>query len=196
MLMKQLRSLIHTHFFGMLAVVSLLLMSGCNYEYSSPLPGLIDVRLRVISNNIAFDPTNNFVLKVTSVEAVRDGDFARAPIYEDTKAIGRTTNSYNTFILPARDSALVLGVQYLPPADYVGINLLIEPGDKVILDGYRNISVYTLPEFNSLLTFRSPFHINEQVTTSIVITIDLDQSLVKLSNTYVFVPVYWISSIK
>lgn len=182
--------------FTIFSLVVIFLMSGCNYEYSSPLPGTIDVRLRVISNNIPFDPSNNFVLRLTSVEAVRSGDLARAPIYEDTKAIGRTANIYNTLDQRARDSSLVMGEQFLPPADYVGINLLIEPGDQVILDGYRNIPVFKSPEFNALLAFRSDYQIQEQKVTSIVVTIDLDQSLVKLSNSYLFNPVYYISSIK
>jgi len=171
-------------------------VGGCEYEYSSPLPGTIDVKLRVISTNIAFDPLNNFVLKVTSVEAVRSEDKARAPIYEDTKAIGRTTNVYNTLDVRARDSSLVMGEGYLPPATYDGVNLLIEPGTQVILDGYRTIPVVKPEDFNPLLSFRSAFGISELTTTSIVVTIDLDQSLIKLSNSYLFQPVYYISSIK
>ncbi len=179
-----------------MAILGILFVGGCQYDYSSPSPGTIDVRLRVISNNIAFDPHNNFVLKVTSVEAVRAGDLARAPIYEDVKAIGRTTNVYNTLDQRARDSALVMGEQYLPPAEYVGINLLIQPGTEVILNGYQHIPVKTPDAFNPLLAFRSQYSITESKTTSIVVTIDLDQSLVKLSNSYLFLPVYYISSIK
>ena len=181
---------------NLLVILGILFVGGCQYEYTSPLPGTIDVKLRVISNNIAFAPNNNFVLKVTSVEAVRGSDMARAPIYEDTKAIGRTTNVYNTLDVRARDSSLVMGEAYLPPADYIGVNLLIEPGTVVILDGYRNIPVEKSPDFNPLLSFRSGFGIKELTTTSIIVTIDLDQSLIKLSNSYLFQPVYYISSIK
>ncbi len=189
-------------FSNLAAVFGLLMMNSCSqYEYTSPLPGTIDVKLHVISNNIAFDPRNNFVLKVTSVEAVRAGDNARAVILEDTKAIGRTTNVYNTLDDRARDSSLVMGEAFLPPADYIGINLLIQPGERVVLDGYRNIDVKTntdlnlTPKFNPLLTFRRPFRIEELKTTNVVVTIDLDKSLVQLSNVYKFVPVYFISSI-
>jgi hypothetical protein len=179
-----------------LVILGILFVGGCQYDYTSPLPGTIDVKLRVISNNIAFDPLNNFVLKVTSVEAVRTSDKARAPIYEDTKAIGRTTNVYNTLDFRARDSSLVMGEGYLPPAGYDGVNLLIEPGASVILDGYRTIPVYPAPDFNPLLSFRSAFGITEQKTTSIIVTIDLDKSLFQQSNSYLFQPVYYISSIK
>ena len=110
--------------------------SGCTqYDYSSPLPGIIEVRLKTISHNIPFDPLNNFVIKVSRVEAIRD-DGARTIIYEDLKAIQRTTNVYNTLDFRARDSALVMGESYAPPGHYVAIQLQIEAADAVIRDGY------------------------------------------------------------
>lgn len=176
----------------------ILFLNGCGqYEYVSPLPGIIDVRLHSKSNNLEFSPLNNFVLKVTAVEAVRD-DYKRAQIFEDTKAIDRTTTNYNTLDVRARDSALVLGEAYLPPANYIGIDLLIEPASEVILDGYRNIPVELPEKFSPLLQFRiyPGYPIKELTTTTVVITIDLDKSLVKKANTYLFNPVYEISSIQ
>jgi hypothetical protein len=180
---------------GPLCICLVVFASGCQYQYSSPLPGLLSIRLRTISHNIAFDPLNHFVLKVSYVEAVRN-DFARAQIYEDKKAIGRTTTSYNTLDFRAQDSTLVMGEGYLPPGDFLGVDLLITPGENVLLDGYRNIPVDTLPTFDPLLQFRKHFAIKEQVTTNMVITIDLDSSLVQLSNTFLFEPYYYISSVK
>ena len=180
---------------GPVFVSLVLLLNGCQYDYSSPLPGIVSIKLRTISHNIAFDPLNNFVLQVSSVEAVRN-DFARAQIYADKNAIGRTASSYNTLDIRARDSALVMGEGYLPPGDYLGVNLLITPGLNVVLDGYRDIPVQKTPSFDPLLAFRKPFSIKEQVTTNIVITIDLDSSLVQLSNSYYFSPYYYISSVK
>lgn len=182
------------------ALISLIALGGCSqYEYSSPLPGIIDIRLRTKSNEIAFTPLNNFILKVTSVEAVRN-DGARAAVYEDTKAIGRTTNIYNVLDLRARDSSLTMGQAYLPPGDYIGINLLIQPGASVILDGYRNIPVDPPDDFSPLLTFRKEgggtlFHIEEGITTSIVVTLDLDSTLQKGANKYYFRPYYYVSSV-
>lgn len=184
------------NFLTTVSLCGLILMNSCSqYEYTSPLPGTIDVRLHVISNNIAFDPLNNFVLKVTSVEAVRASDNARAAIYQDARAIGRTTNVYNTLDDRARDSSLVIGEAFLAPADYVKIYLLITPGDKVVLDGYRNINVDTLNTFSPLLVFPRKFHIDELKTTSLVLTVDLDSSLIQLSNDYLFVPYVYVSSI-
>jgi hypothetical protein len=145
----------------------------------------VSVRLRATSNNLGFSPSNNFVLKVTSVEAVRN-DGVRATIYEDTKAINRTTNTYNTLDGRARDSNIVMGEALLPPGDYIGVNLLIQPGESVVLDGYRIVPVILPEQFDALLAFREPFRIEEGGTTRIVVTIDLDNALLKRANTFDF----------
>lgn len=178
--------------------LSLFLLAGlgCNQdELGSPLPGIIEVHLRTKSNNINFSPDNNFILKVSSVEAIRS-DGARVVIFEDLRAIKRTTNIYNTLDPRARDSALIMGQTYVPPGSYRGVNLQIDPSESVILDGYRIIRVEKPEPFDATLQFRSPFTVRELETTSIVLTVDLDSTLVKRANTYAFRPVYYISSIK
>ena len=71
------------------ASVSLLLanLSCSQYDYSTPLPGLVDIRLHTISdpNSIAFDPHNSFVLKVQTIRVVRS-DLAQADVFAE---IGR-----------------------------------------------------------------------------------------------------------
>ncbi len=180
-----------------LAVPALLQLSCSQYDYTSPLPGVVSVRLHTISDTsrIAFSPLNNFVLKVTQIQAYRS-DGAYAVIYADLKAIGRTTGVYNTLDVTARDSSMVLGETYLPPGDYTSILMLIEPGTAVVLDGYRNITVVRPPTLTSELSFRRPFKIIEGQRTNIVLTIDLDQSLTKLADQFLFNPVYYISSIQ
>ena len=42
-------------------------LSCSQYDYSSPLPGTIELRLKTISHNIDFAPLNNFTLKVTQI---------------------------------------------------------------------------------------------------------------------------------
>lgn len=183
--------------FVVLVFIGILFTGGCSqYDYSSPSPGTINIRLRTISNNLAFDPLNNFVLKLTQVNVERD-DGKLATIYEDTKAIGRTTNLYNTLDPHARDSDVVIGAAFLPPGKYIAILLLVTPATEVILDGYRNIPVATDPDFNPLLVFgiNPYFEIKELTATNIVITIDLDKSLLKRANSYLFRPVYQVTSI-
>ena len=178
----------------LLALVSI---RCAQYDYSSPLPGLLSIRLRTISDTtqLNFSPLNNFVLKVTQVAALRT-DLAQAFIDGDVKAIGRTTSVYNTLDAHARDSSLIIGEGYLPPGDYIGVLMQIVPGDIIVLDGYRNINVQKADDFNSVLGFYKPFHVTEQKTTRIVLTIDLNCSLVKGAEVYHFNPCYYISSIQ
>lgn len=167
---------------------------GCQTEYASPLPGIVEVRLKTISGNIDFDPLNNFILTVTSVQTVRDDD-ARAEVYGDLEAIDREDTKLNTLDLRARDSALIIGQTYIPPGSYKGIDLLLEPARTAILDGYRVITVERDPDFDPRLRFRSPFTVSEWTTTSIVLEVNLDSTLLRKANTYMFRPYYSISSI-
>lgn len=175
----------------------LLLNVRCQYDYSSPLPGLIDIRLHTVSDSsrIPFSILNNFVLKITQVNALRT-DRAQAPVFGDIRALKRTTGIYNALDAHAEDSSLVVGQADIPPGDYLGVLMLIEPGPSVILDGYRVIRVNPLPNFDPTLAFLRPFKIFEQRTTRIVLTIDLDSSLVKQSDSFLFNPYYYISSIE
>ncbi len=184
-------------FIFLVAGVAILNLSCSQYDYSSPLPGLVDIRLRTISDTskIAFSPLNNFVLKVVEVQTQRS-DYAFARIFADLKALDRTTGIYNTLDVRARDSSLVIGQAYLPPGNYISVLLLIEPGAFVVLDGYRNIRVTTPENFSSVLNFRQSFHIDEGRTTRIVLTIDLSKSLVQQTDSYLFKPLYYISSIQ
>jgi hypothetical protein len=167
---------------------------GCQTEYASPLPGIIEVRLKTISNNIKFDPLNNFILTVSSVEAIRSDD-AKAEVYGDLEAIIREDTKLNTLDVRARDSSLIIGTTYLPPGSYKGVDLLLEPSRTAILDGYRVITVDRDPNFDPRLRFRSPYSIKELTTTQIVLEVNLDSTLLKRANTYQFRPFYNISSI-
>lgn len=167
---------------------------GCQTEYASPLPGIVEVRLKTISGNINFDPLNNFILTVSSVEAVRNDD-ARAVVYGDLQAIDREDTKLNTLDVRARDSALIIGQTYVPPGSYKGIDLLLEPARQAILDGYRVITVERETTFDPRLRFRSPFSIKELTTTRIVLEVNLDSTLLRKANTYQFRPFYSISSI-
>ncbi len=181
------------------ALVGLLQLSCSQYDYSSPLPGIITIRLHTISDttNISFSPLNNFVLKVSQVQVDRS-DGAWAVVYADLKATGRTTGIYNTLDATARDSSMVLGESYLPPGTYTAILMLIEPGSAVVLDGYRYIPVVRPPTLGSALVFDFPsgFKVSEGRRTNVVLTINLDSSLVKGPDYYIFNPMYYISSIQ
>src|SRR5437773_1183548 len=95
-------------------LVVILLNSCEQYEYSSPAPGTVSIRLR--SYYTQFDTVfsgNNFTLKVTEIKAVRS-DGILANVYEDPKSIGPTPDIYNTLGRDAYDSAIVIGQYPLP----------------------------------------------------------------------------------
>jgi hypothetical protein len=177
---------------------ALFLFGSCGqYDYSSPSPGTIELRLRSYYNN--FDTSfalNNFTLKVTTIEAIRS-DGVLANVFQDVKSIGPSADIYNAFGKDAYDSAIVLGRYPMPPADYNGLRLSIEPGPNVILDGYRTISVQTLPAelYTATVELGRHFTIQEAKTTTIVLTVDLDATLQKLAYTFQYVPRYTVSSV-
>ncbi len=177
-----------------LPLLSSVINLGCQTEYASPLPGIVEVRLKTVSTNIAFDPLNNFILTVPTVVAIRD-DFAQAVIYPDLQAIDREDTKLNTLDVRARDSSLMVGQTYLPPGSYLGIGLLIEPARQAILDGYRVITVERTQDFDPRLLFVKPFQIKELTTTRIILELNLDSTLLRRANTYLFRPFYGISSI-
>ncbi len=178
-----------------LPLISAILNFGCQTEYASPLPGIVEVRLKTISHNIDFDPLNNFILTIPLVVAYRD-DLAQAQIYPDLEAIDREDTKVNTLDLRAQDSTLIIGQTYVPPGSYVAIGMLIDPAHQAILDGYRVITVERQPDFDTRLFFESPFTVDEYRTTQIVLELNLDSTLLKRANTYMFRPYYRISSIQ
>lgn len=177
-----------------LPILALVINLGCQTEFASPLPGVIEVRLKTISTNINFDPLNNFLLTVSSVEAVRSDD-ARVVIYGDLEAIERKPTKLNTLDFRARDSSLIIGQTYVPPGNYKGIDLLLEPARQAILDGYRVITVERDEDFDPRLRFRREFSVQELTTTRITLEVNLDSTLLRRANTYRFRPFYSISSI-
>ncbi len=178
------------------AALSSLIYAGCTqYDYSSPLPGVIEVRLKTISNNIPFDPLNNYVIKVSQINAVRS-DGAQIVIFEDLKAIQRTTNVYNTLDVRARDSALIIGQTYVPPGEYIGILVAVEPAASVIRDGYRIIPVELPSPPGQVLGFPSHYDVREDQVTRIKLAINLDSTLVQRANSYQFRPYYYVSGIE
>jgi len=181
-------------FSAWLIVLALSSFSCSQYDYSSPSPGIIEVHLKTISTKIDFSPLNNFVLKVSSVTAIRSNG-TEVLVFEDIQAKDRLTSVYNTLDIRARDSSLVIGQGYAPPGDYIGINLSVIPGDQIILNGYQQVDVVPPANFNPLLQFRKPFTVTESAGTRINLTVNLDSTLIKSSQSFFFRPTYYISSI-
>jgi hypothetical protein len=192
--MKQFTRFSQAGVFGVLAVLLILISPSCQYDYSSPHPGIIQVRLKTISNSIPFTELNNFTIEFSQIEAVRD-DGSRASIYEDLRAIDAKPLGINALDFRARDSVMIIGETYVPPGNYSGIKMTIRPGKEVTLRGYQKIDVIKPEGFNSLLIVNRSYSVDEYHQTIITLEIDLDQTLVKGAFDYTFEPHYKISSI-
>ncbi|HUL42756.1 MAG TPA: hypothetical protein VLY03_00200 [Bacteroidota bacterium] len=171
-------------------------MSCTPYDFSSPSPGEIKIQLKTISSpdHIPFLPLNNFGLTVSILEGVETNG-NRVPIYSDIQAIKRNPIDYNTLDYRARDSDLVIGAGYAPPGDYLGIDITAVPDSQVVLNGYQVVGVTTPYNYNPNLRILYPFKVEESKLTTITLTVDLDQSLVKGFVTYHFTPYYYISRV-
>ncbi len=179
---------------GRLLILALLLVGCGQYQYASPGPGTLEVRLRTESQNIPYDSLNTFLVQLTSLDAVRS-DSARLEVYQDIAAIRRSPSDFNAFDSTAYDSSMVLGSADAPPGNYVGLDLIVQPVGEVVLDGYRDISVVTAPSFQSLVELRDPFKIDESKSTIITVTFDVDSSLTKGAESFHYLSDFYISSI-
>jgi hypothetical protein len=165
---------------------------GCkDEEYRSPAPGSALVKLHAAYTFETNFQLNNFPVYLTSLQAIR-ADGARANIFGDTKSISRDNlnpDVYNTLAEEAYDSLLVMGQYPLPPGDYIGLEMIVAPGDMVVLDGYRYIGVDRALNYSPTVTITNrSFKIAENQTTTIVITANLDSILKKLAYTFQYHP--------
>jgi hypothetical protein len=188
----KLRYLAYVSYVIFIVIVALVNLN-CQYDYYSPQPGVIEFHLRTVSTLIEHSELNNFLLKINSVIAIR-ADGGQQVVYGDIKAIKSATQVVNTLDYGARDSTIVVGSSYAPPAQYVGVLVRLQSGAEIILRGYQVIDVETPESFNGYLSFQSSFPVTESKKTVVVLTIDLDKSLIKGAFTYTFSPVYYISS--
>jgi hypothetical protein len=177
-----------------LIVLIFLGVSCSSPTYQSPSPGTLTVKLRTVSNNISFSPLNDFDLVVQSIQANRsDGTFLQ--IFQDTKTVKSTPSTYNTLDPSAEDSEMVLGSVYAPPGSYTGLVMSMNPGATVILNGYQVIPVYTLSTFDGFLSFPGSFSVNAGGTTTVILTINLDQTLNKGAEVFYFESDIFMSSV-
>jgi hypothetical protein len=186
--------------FRLFSISSLLLAAlsimGCkDYPYTSPTPGTLEVRLKTVSNNIPLGPGNFLEMQLTAVRAVRH-DYAKQEVFEDKLAIRRYTEYYDALSQGAFDSTLQLGEAYSPPGSYLGIDLTTQPAGFVVLDGYRTIPIQFAADAESFLPLRVPITIEEAKTTVVVISFDVDSSLVRGAETFHYHPKFYISSLQ
>lgn len=187
----------------------LFLVVSCEqFEYSSPLPGVLEIRLGVANNRqtlIPFGPQSRFGLTLRSLEAKRPGG-TRLPIFSDLHAIRRNPDGdyFNCLDTLARDSASVLGQVYAPPGTFTALEFTVSPDPIVfILYGFYSniIGVVVRPQFQDLQRLPAPgdqlnIRIEESRLTRVTVTLDLDSSLVQRTETFEYVPRFHVSSVE
>lgn len=191
-------------------VLGISFLSCSEYEYSSPLPGILEVRLRVKNDRttiIPFSDFNRFNIIVKDFVAQRD-DGAFLVLLSDLHAIRRKRDgdSLNCLSLAARDSQLVLGVTYAPPGVYT--TLVSERSTPITHDpflfrfdglSFQVIEVRdnTIPSRFTMMANSPPIEVKEGKTTLVVLTLDLDASMLRQSEWFDWVaPMVYVSSIQ
>jgi hypothetical protein len=201
------------------AICALVGVSCEQFEYSSPVPGILEVRLAVKNTRDRLLPfggtdttaqfTSSFALTLKKLEIMRPGGVGgdiRQELFATIHAIRRNTDgdNFNTLSTSARDSQLVFGAGYVPPGEFNRIEMTINPDAVVVVDfgEYFDVvfvdelppyqSLYVLPRADEALSIP----IEEGKRTVVVVTFDMDQSLIRRpSDRYYYVPVFYVSSI-
>ncbi len=121
------------------ACLSALSFSCKEYDYISPSPGILEVRLRtkstVDTNYVSFPLTNpgtgtySFMYSILRNIIVKEPNGAQIELFSDLHAIRRNDkgDTVNCLGELARDSAFVLGIAYAPPKTFTEIDLRIVP---------------------------------------------------------------------
>ena len=194
--------------FRILAVILSLSAFSCSqYEYSSPDPGVIDVRLTVKHSRTSLMPYpdslgltgSGMVFLMKSLDGVASGDVS-LPIFSDLFAIRRNPDGdeFNALSLATRDSMTVLGKAYAPPQMYEGLELVISSPQGVFISyGFYGsfIPVSPVLPFRGLQQLEADIPVQSGRTTVVTVTFDLDRSLLQQTESFLFVPVFYISSV-
>lgn len=193
------------------AALSSLALSCKQYEYASPLPGVLEVRLRVVNNRqdlVPFGPQNQFGLLLKELNALEPGNI-RQPIYADLYALRRSPDgdAINALDTLSRDSAIILGATYAPPTSFAGLNLTMNfsqflfffrpPNPLPILIAV-NPPPLPAPPPPTFFEIQAPssIKVNEDRLTVVTVTFNLDSVLVRRSEDFEFHPSFYISSIQ
>lgn len=189
------------------AIFSLLLGSCENYPYESPQPGTIEIYMGVKNSRditiLPFGPTSFYPMVLTDVQARRP-DATILRIYSDLTAIRRSSELFNCLSEAARDSSLILGRVYAPPGDYPVLEIRAQFGDSVLVfvpdQRFTNIFPVADPggvpvsDLNILTGVTIP--VVEARTTKVVVTLNLDSTLVRRTESFELNPTFYISSIE
>jgi len=199
-----------------LAMIGLMscILSCEQFEYSSPEPGIIEVRLAVVNNRQALLPfasadsfgfaANFLFMNVTELSATQPGDI-ELPIFADLNAIRRNADGdfFNCLDTKARDSVLIIGRVYAPPEIFTGLELTIEPPQVLFISQGFYGSLIPIVQVLPVRAFqkfpRGGNNLNMSVeqgrVTQVTVTFDMDSSLVQRSESFDYIPYFYVSSV-
>jgi hypothetical protein len=195
--------------FVILGGIALLHLSCEQYDYTSPYPGILEIRLHAANSRslLRFDPGNSFIMTLRSLDAVETPP-VKLPIYSDLAAIRRNPDgdSYNCLHPEARDSAFTLGRVYSPPTTYRQLYLTVEVSGIVFvtdpISGVPNIlQVHQDPTIESFRQLPAPgqppltIPVETDHRTVVTVTFDLDSSLVRRTEWFDYRPYFYVSSV-
>jgi hypothetical protein len=180
------------------------------YEYLSPSPGILEVRLGVANNRVnsflPFGSNNTFIANFDDLEALQPGN-VKLPIFADLSAIRRHPDGdfFNCLDPAARDSLIILGRVYAPPATFSGLRFTMSVFPFVQITYPYAVSeiIVEIPTLTQALqTVPRPGHppvnikVESNSLTRVTVTFDLDSSLVRKFETFEFRPYFYVSSVQ
>ena len=197
------------------ALIVVLIASGIScsqYEYDSPTPGVLEIRLRTKNNRadfLRFGGGNSFYINLKSLEGLRGQQ--RLTILPDLNSIQRSVDGdiFNTLDTLARDSAYVLGQAYAPPATYTSLDITAE-----VLQGAEFIQLISSYGFPTAVQVVAPtptppalnslprpgeslgITVNEGRRTVVNVMLDLDSTLVRRTEFFECDLQFYVSSIQ
>ncbi len=203
--------------FSTALVLFLTTLSCEQFEHSSPLPGILEVRLSVVNNRqnllpftgvnpLAPRDSNHFFLRLKSLEATQAGGI-KLPIFSDLDAIRRNPDGdeFNCLDVRGRDSLLILGQRHAPPETFTGLELTISPDPIVFISqGFFGsfIPVMEIPPAQALQRLPGDpgqqlnIDIQESRLTVVTVTLNLDSALIQRTETFGYRAHFSVSSVQ
>jgi hypothetical protein len=137
---------------------------------------------------------------MTSLVAIHPGD-VRLPIYSDLFAVRRNPDGdiYNCFDVRARDSLTILGQAYAPPETFTSLQMtVIAPNFVFISFGFygSTIPVEIVRPYFATQVMPGQISVQSGRKTVVTVTFDLDQSLIQRTESFLFKPVFYVSSVE
>jgi len=202
-------------------LLSLVTLSCDQYEYASPVPGILEIRLNVKNNRPSLLPVSNlndfsFILK--ELEATQSGDI-KLPVLPDIYAIRRNPDGdrFNCLDPLGSDSALVLGASYAPPQLFTGLEMFTEFAPSQNQFGGQSYPYAVTIQtgfFPSVIEVRQPvppppafralpragetlnIQVNEGRLTRVTVTLDLDSTLTRRTEFFLGDLYFYVSSVQ